>query len=121
MNFSLSVILWRAFKKNSDKHTLIIVSCFFLQAKPLPTFKPAGPKPQAKPACAVQCVIPMNWHPPNHLINGQPYQYQPTTHQPNIKDQGEQEFLPPATPKPPKEIQRPVAHPLQTVAEPPYR
>ncbi|XP_059473463.1 fibrous sheath CABYR-binding protein-like isoform X2 [Neocloeon triangulifer] len=95
------------------------------EVKPAPIFHPApGPKPQAKPACAVQCVIPMKWHPPSKLINGLPYKQTPTVHQPGSKDGGDQEFLPPAQdskPEPHREPQKPVAHPLQPVPEPPYR
>ncbi|XP_065332408.1 proteoglycan 4-like isoform X2 [Cloeon dipterum] len=92
------------------------------EVKPAPIFHPCtGPKPLAKPACAVQCVIPMKWTAPSKLINGLPYKYTPTVHQPNSADQGNQEFLPPPQQKPPREPQRPVAHPLQPVPEPPYR
>jgi hypothetical protein len=110
--------------KNIEKKKQFYKMYNISQPKPMPVFHPCGPKPQAKPACAVQCVIPMKWHPPNQLINGLPYKYQPTTHQPGSKDQGEQEFLPPAQQKPaapPREPQRPVAHPLQIVPEMPYR
>jgi hypothetical protein len=97
------------------------------EARAPPVFQPkaSGMKPLAKPASAVQCVIPMNWHPPSQLINGQPYKYQPTVHQ-SPKAIPDQEFLPPAQPKPqpppqqaekPKEAPRPVAHPVQQVPQ----
>jgi hypothetical protein len=77
-----------------------------------------GDKPLAKPACAVQCKIPMQWHPPNKLINGQPYKSQHSSYKIG-EPLPHQEFLPPPEePEPHKEPQRPVAHPLLPVQQP---